>query len=117
MVRPLRHRQTKGAATDMPDLTPPRHIPTLPDQAIRLRIARLAIGEFPPESGRNAEAAWLVLIAAESVNGQDAEAREDLQKFLATPRTLRTMVEIQKVDYIAVPKLLDGLRRAGMPEG
>ena len=30
MVRPLRHRQTKGAATDMPDLTPPRHIPTLP---------------------------------------------------------------------------------------
>jgi hypothetical protein len=30
MVRPARHRQTKGAAMDMPDLTPPRHIPTLP---------------------------------------------------------------------------------------
>ena len=29
MVEPLRHRQTKGAATRMPDLTPPRHIPTL----------------------------------------------------------------------------------------
>src|SRR6266436_3712044 len=27
----LRHRQTKGAATDMVDLTPPRHIPTLPE--------------------------------------------------------------------------------------
>ena len=29
MADPLRHRQTKGAATDMADLTPPRHIPTL----------------------------------------------------------------------------------------
>ena|SRR6516225_6552781 len=31
MVAPLRHRQTKGAATDMPGLLPPRHIPTLPN--------------------------------------------------------------------------------------
>src|SRR5215472_9928973 len=30
-VEPLRHRQTKGAATDMPDLLRPRHIPTLPN--------------------------------------------------------------------------------------
>ena len=30
MVEPLRHRQTKGAATDMPGLPPPRHFPTLP---------------------------------------------------------------------------------------
>ena len=30
MVEPLRHRQTKGAATDMPGLLPPRHIPTPP---------------------------------------------------------------------------------------
>src|SRR6516165_11206608 len=30
MVAPLRHRPTKGAATDMPGLLPPRHIPTLP---------------------------------------------------------------------------------------
>jgi hypothetical protein len=30
MVEPLRHRQTKGAETDMPGLPPPRHIPTLP---------------------------------------------------------------------------------------
>jgi hypothetical protein len=29
MVELLRHRQTKGAATDMFYLTPPRHIPTL----------------------------------------------------------------------------------------
>jgi hypothetical protein len=30
MVEPLRHRQTKGAETDMPGLPLPRHIPTLP---------------------------------------------------------------------------------------
>jgi uncharacterized protein with beta-barrel porin domain len=30
MVEPLRHRQTKEAATDMFTLQPPRHIPTLP---------------------------------------------------------------------------------------
>ena len=34
MVEPLRHRQTKGAETDMPGLPPPRHIPTLPVTAI-----------------------------------------------------------------------------------
>jgi len=78
--------------------------------------ARLAIAEMPPETGRTGESAWLTLIAAESANGQDAEARADLQKFLATPRTWRTMAEIQKVDYFAANhKLLDGLRRAGMP--
>ena len=31
MVEPLRHRQPKGAATDMFNLQPPRHISTLPD--------------------------------------------------------------------------------------
>jgi hypothetical protein len=30
MVEPLRHRQTKGAETDMFDLQLPRHISTLP---------------------------------------------------------------------------------------
>jgi len=30
MVSPLRHRQTKEAATDMFDLKPPRHTSTLP---------------------------------------------------------------------------------------
>ena len=33
MADPLRHRQTKGAATDRVDLTPPRHIPTLLNRA------------------------------------------------------------------------------------
>jgi len=38
MVEPLRHRQTKGAETDMPSLPPPRHIPTLPERRLELRI-------------------------------------------------------------------------------
>jgi hypothetical protein len=33
MVRLLRHRQTKGAATDRQNLRPPRHISTLPTTA------------------------------------------------------------------------------------
>jgi hypothetical protein len=36
MADPLRHRQTKGAATDMVDLTPPRHIPTLPIKDVQI---------------------------------------------------------------------------------
>ena len=38
MVEPLRHRQTKEAATDMFSLQPPRHISTLP---VSDRIATL----------------------------------------------------------------------------
>ena len=40
MVEPLRHRQTKGAETDMSGLPPPRHIPTLPP----LEPSGLALG-------------------------------------------------------------------------
>jgi len=46
MVEPLRHRQTKGAETDMPGLPPPRHIPTLPSAALEglhLALFNLAI--------------------------------------------------------------------------
>jgi hypothetical protein len=58
----------------------------------------------------------LTLIAAASESGQDAEARAVLQKFLATPRTYRTMGEVRKSpDLAANPNLLDGLQRAGMP--
>jgi hypothetical protein len=41
MVEPLRHRQTKGAETDMLDLTPPRHVSTLPTPA-RVRYVAFA---------------------------------------------------------------------------
>ncbi len=38
MVRLLRHRQTKGAATDRPNLRQPRHILTLPYSAVGLDL-------------------------------------------------------------------------------
>jgi hypothetical protein len=40
MLEPVRHRQTKGAATDMFVLPPPRHTPTLPTVRARATIAR-----------------------------------------------------------------------------
>ena len=46
--------------------------------------ARLAIKASLTDGGRNAEFPWLTLIAAEAANGQDVQARADLQKFLAT---------------------------------
>ncbi len=77
--------------------------------------ARLAITEFPPDSGRDGEHPWLILIAAESIGGHEEEARADLNRFLATPRKLRSMTELEKLPlYASNSKLLEGLRRAGM---
>jgi DNA-binding winged helix-turn-helix (wHTH) protein/TolB-like protein/Tfp pilus assembly protein PilF len=79
--------------------------------------ARLAIAEFSSASGQDAELPWLALIAAESQDGQYAVACKDLQTFLATPRTWRTMAEFRKFPcWAASPRLLEGLRRAGMPD-
>jgi TolB-like protein/tetratricopeptide (TPR) repeat protein len=84
-----------------------------------IAAARLAIGQWTPQdAGRSAEIPWLTLIAAESEDGQDAQARADLQRFLATPRTFRSLADIQRADVgylVTVQQLLDGLRRAGMP--
>jgi len=49
MVEPLRHRQTKGAATDMFYLKPPRHISTLP---IATESGPSACVRFTPGSDR-----------------------------------------------------------------
>jgi len=52
MVEPLRHRQTKGAATDMFYLMPPRHISTLPfstEMACPCHVC------FPPDSDHSAD--------------------------------------------------------------
>jgi TolB-like protein len=85
-----------------------------------IAAAQLAITQWPSQdAGRSAEFPWLTLIAAESEDGQDAQARSDLQKFLATPRTFRTIADIQRPELMhlaATRHLLDGLRRAGMPE-
>jgi hypothetical protein len=44
MVEPLRHRQTKAAAIDVPGLLRPRHIPTLPKPPIFSSNAKVAFG-------------------------------------------------------------------------
>jgi DNA-binding winged helix-turn-helix (wHTH) protein/TolB-like protein/tetratricopeptide (TPR) repeat protein len=78
--------------------------------------ARVAMVEFSPDAGRDGDAPWLMLIAAEIFNGQDAEARADLQKFLTIRRVLNSMAAIQKVPLFAANQpLIEGLRRAGMP--
>src|SRR5215469_14134654 len=55
---PVRHRQTKGAATDMFDLQPPRHISTLRNLAAGTRSCegRLTThcGRFPHDTGGTA---------------------------------------------------------------
>jgi DNA-binding winged helix-turn-helix (wHTH) protein/TolB-like protein len=78
--------------------------------------ARLATPEFTPANGRIAELPWLVLIAAESASGGAAEARADLNRFLAVSRSWKTIAAIQDVPFLAGnAALLDGLRDAGMP--
>jgi tetratricopeptide (TPR) repeat protein len=81
-----------------------------------IALAQRSLSEYPPDSGRLGEVPWLALIAAETSSGEDAAARADLQKFLATSRSWGSMAAIEKWPTFAVnPKLLDGLRRAGMP--
>ena len=52
MVEPLRHRQTKGAETDMPDLTLPRHFPTLPDPRLVYGVGPLKGGAAERQAAR-----------------------------------------------------------------
>jgi hypothetical protein len=56
MAEPLRHRQTKGAETDMPSLPPPRHIPTLPradpSTGIQRQILSTSSNEIERSSGQ-----------------------------------------------------------------
>src|SRR5258706_16386527 len=49
MVEPLRPRQTKGAATDMFYLTPPRHISTLPTNGLSGNDLLAQSGRFASE--------------------------------------------------------------------
>jgi tetratricopeptide (TPR) repeat protein len=106
--------------------------PPLPVFSQSLAWGLLANGRFPEaiaeaqlaragwqtrnDVGRTSEGCWLALIAAESEIGRDAEARANLQEFLATPRTYGTLAEVRNSsDLAAIPNLLDGLQKAGLP--
>jgi Flp pilus assembly protein TadD len=78
--------------------------------------ARLAAAESPSAS-RNGDISGMMLIAAEYLNGDEEQAKADLKHFLATPRTLSTLKAVQSAPSLAnIPKLVDALRQAGMPE-
>jgi tetratricopeptide (TPR) repeat protein len=79
--------------------------------------ARVAMAQFQGDAGTNLEVVWLTLIAAEAWNGQVAQARADLQAFLAARRTYDRISAIPAGSLLgAQPRLLEGLRRAGMAE-
>ena len=78
--------------------------------------AHLSLSEFPSHSGRLGEIPWLTLIAAEADSGQDSAAKTDLQAYLATQRTWRSVEPVGKWPTLATNRnLLDGLRKAGLP--
>jgi tetratricopeptide (TPR) repeat protein len=78
--------------------------------------ARLAGAEFSSNS-RAGEVAKLTQIAADYLRGNSTDARAQLQNFLSTPSTLTNLSTVKKQPTLAAnANLLDGLRRAGMPE-
>ena len=82
-----------------------------------IAMAQTSISEAPPVQGRWAELPWLALIAAESDSGQDDDARADLQRFLAGPRSWHSISLVEEWPaFAANQNLLTGLRKAGMPD-
>jgi len=94
------------------------------DQAIELARRAIAIDPHNPYS-------HVVLVAALALTGQDTQAREALQRYLALPSTgpLKTIAAWKAHQMSLVPKQggdprfvemsersYDGLRKAGMPE-
>src|SRR6201984_3934382 len=69
-AEPVRHRQTKGAATDMFDLQPPRHISTLRNLAVRSGRAKCRL--ITPSRSLPA------LVAKASVRGRRCHLPEDV---------------------------------------
>jgi TolB-like protein len=79
--------------------------------------ARLAAVEMATDYGRLGEFPWLTLIATEALTGQMYDAHSDLKRFLATPRELSTLRAAGHLRILnAVPRMLEGLRLAGMAE-
>src|SRR5258708_39627790 len=77
MAEPLRHRQTKEAATDMFYLTPPRHISTLPRFAVGMLIA-----EQPPAQIRTSPIRASGLYGAFFVKGASRHFGRPLRSIL-----------------------------------
>ena len=82
-----------------------------------ITLARQSISEAASGDGGLSISAWLTLIAAESANGQDGDAKTDLARYLASTTDWRTLTELRRsASYANTPNLIDGLRKAGMAE-
>jgi hypothetical protein len=78
MAEPLRHRQTKGAETDMPGLQPLRHTSTLPTAVVRPEAKIPPRGACPPTRCRSCNRPWIVVLQPQGVGiwGGDSELGE-----------------------------------------
>src|SRR5262245_27974899 len=63
MVEPLRHRQTKEAATDMFYLPPPRHISTLPFTSLWLLRSTVRMSASHPKATESPRSSEMTLSA------------------------------------------------------
>ena len=61
MARLLGHRRTKGAATDKPNLRPPRHISTLPGNCLWLLFFLFSLTAYAA-AGETSRAMRLALL-------------------------------------------------------
>jgi TolB-like protein/Flp pilus assembly protein TadD len=80
--------------------------------------AHLAVAGLSNDSGKIVEVPWLALISAQYFSGNDITAKAQLQMFLSSPRILSNLAAVKKQPTLAaIPRLLQALRGAGMPEG
>ena len=84
-----------------------------------VQLARTALAESP---GGGLDTPWLTLIAAYGMLGQTDPkladiARAELARYFATAQPIRTLAQLrQDRSLAALPNLIEGLRRAGLPE-
>jgi hypothetical protein len=101
MVEPLRHRQTKGAATDMFYLTPPRHISTL-------RKADIAqVSTSASEQAMFAKTIWVRPMKTGGGVGRktDSKIREELILFSLETKIMRGSRQLSGCRLLILPKI------------
>src|ERR1022692_204236 len=84
MVAPVRHRQTKEAATDMFDLQPPRHISTLPNSDLILRRSEMTRCAISGLMHRNKQHLYSITSSANNRNDSGIVRPSDLAVFRLT---------------------------------